>query len=202
VAPKEPVVAPKEPVVAPKEPVVAPKEPVVAPKEPVVAAKEPVVAPPPQRPAAGAGQLGVVSTPAGGRLFIDGEEHGVTPALLPLPGGKHRVLVVADGQKLFKREVDLGPGGATVDAQLEAARLPAETGKGAGLKVRCKSAGVFRIYVDGADSGLTCPNDKRIEVGAGTHKIALYDLRTEKLGEAVEHDVEEGHGSTRVYLHQ
>ncbi|MFI5288594.1 MAG: hypothetical protein ACHQ17_03045, partial [Polyangia bacterium] len=87
---------------------------------------------------------------------------------------------------------------ARVDWTLAPARLPAELAGDAGLKVRCKTQGELRIFVDGADSGRQCPNDERISVKPGPHKIGLYSPRTEKTVE-LEHEVEEANYSTRVY---
>ena len=57
----------------------------------------------------------------------------------------------------------------------------------------------IRIFVDGQDSGRSCPNDERISVAAGSHKIGLFSARTGEMHE-VEHEVVEGNNSTRVYV--
>jgi serine/threonine protein kinase len=148
--------------------------------------------------APGAGAFEVVTTPAGAALFVDGEPRGVTPAQLSIAPGAHKIVIAGEGQKLVKREVTVTAGGK-LDVTLEAAKLPEGVSGGEGLKVRCKSQGEMRVFVDGADSGRACPNEERISVTAGPHKIGLYSLRTDEMHE-VEHEVAEGNNSTRVYV--
>ena len=101
---------------------------------------------------------------------------------------------------MVKRSLSLDAGGH-LDVPLERAKLPASVAGSDGLKVRCHSHGELRIFVDGEDSGRTCPNDERISVVAGPHKVGLYSARTGEMHE-LEHDVEvaEGNNSTRVYV--
>jgi hypothetical protein len=150
--------------------------------------------------AAGAGEGGfeVVTTPPGAALFVDGEPQGVTPARLSIASGAHKVVIAGEGQQLVKRDIKVTAGGK-LEVALEAAKLPAGVAGGEGLKVRCKSHGEMRVFVDGADSGRACPNEERISVAAGPHKIGLYSLRTGEMHE-VEHEVAEGNNSTRVYV--
>jgi hypothetical protein len=129
---------------------------------------------------------------------VDGEPRGVTPLQLAVAPGLHKVVIAGEGQKLVKRDVTITPGGK-LDVTLEAAKLPASVAGGEGLKVRCKSRGEMRVFVDGADSGRTCPNEERISVTAGPHKIGLYSPRTDEMHE-VEQEVAEGNNSTRVYV--
>jgi hypothetical protein len=145
-----------------------------------------------------AGAFAVGSTPAGAVVFIDGEAKGTTPAQMEVAPGAHKLVVAGEGQKLVQRSVDVVAGGR-LDVTLEPAKLPPEVAGSAGLKVRCKSRGEIRIYVDGADSGRSCPNDERISVVPGPHKIGLWSARTGEMHE-VEHEVTEGNLSTRVYV--
>ncbi len=140
----------------------------------------------------------MTSTPDGAALFVDGENKGTTPAQIAVAPGRHKLIVLGEGQRMVKREVDFVPGGR-LDLALEAARLPAPIAGSAGLKVRCKSHGEIRIFVDGADSGRTCPNDERISVAPGPHQIGLYSARTGEMHE-LEREVTEGNNSTRVYV--
>lgn len=140
----------------------------------------------------------VVTTPPGATVFVDGDPQGTTPAQLSLPPGKHPLVVAAEGQLLVKREVDIVPGGR-LELTLEAAQLPPEIAGSEGLKVRCKTRGELRIFVDGADSGRSCPNEERISVKPGTHKVGLFSPRTGEMHEG-EHEVTEGTYSTRVYV--
>jgi hypothetical protein len=68
------------------------------------------------------------------------------------------------------------------------------------LKVRCRTLGELRIFVDGADTGRQCPNEERISVAPGSHTVGLFSPRT---GETREHEAEvkdDPDHSTRVYL--
>ena len=159
----------------------------------------PVPAPtPPATPGPGETTFAVASTPDGATVFVDGEAKGTTPAQVAVTPGRHKLVVLGEGQKMVKREIDVAPGGH-LDLTLEAAKLPPPIGGSAGLKVRCKSHGELRIFVDDEDSGRTCPNDERINVAPGTHKVGLYSARTGEMHEA-EHEVTEGNNSTRVYV--
>jgi hypothetical protein len=140
----------------------------------------------------------VVTTPEGATVFVDGEQKGTTPAQIAVAPGKHALVVLAEGQKMVKREIEVVAGGK-VELALEAAKLTAPVAGSDGLKVRCKSQGEIRIFVDGQDSGRTCPNDERISVAPGMHKIGLYSARTGETHE-LEREVVEGNNSTRVYV--
>ena len=155
-------------------------------------------APAPSAPTAGQATFAVASTPDGATVFVDGEPRGTTPAQLDVAPGRHSFVVLGEGQKMAQQTVVVAPGGR-LDVPLEAAKLPAPIAGDAGLKVRCKSHGELRIFVDGADSGRTCPNEERISVAPGPHKIGLFSARTGEMHE-IEHDVTEGNNSTRVYV--
>jgi hypothetical protein len=144
------------------------------------------------------GGFTIESTPPGATVFVDGEPRGTTPVRLTIANGSHNLVVAEEHQKLVKRDVDVKAGGR-VELSLEPARLPSELSGHAGLKVRCHSQGELRILVDGVDTGLTCPNDERISVAPGTHKIGLYSPRSGALHE-VEHEVVDAEHSTRVYV--
>ncbi|HEX9102863.1 MAG TPA: PEGA domain-containing protein [Polyangia bacterium] len=165
-------------------------------------APAPTTAPAPAPTSPGAVPSGptfaISSTPDGAAVFVDGESYGATPAQIALAPGRHALVVLGEGHKLAKRIVDFVPGGR-LDVPLEPARLSADVAGDAGLKVRCRSHGELRIFVDGEDSGRTCPNDERISVAPGSHKIGLYSARTGEMHE-VEHEVTEGNNSTRVYV--
>jgi hypothetical protein len=183
-----PSAAPPSPTAA--APAAAPPVPVTAPAKSATptAVKELV---------ANSGSVEIATTPPGASLFLDGELRGTTPARLTLGGGAHQLVLVAEHMKLIKRPVSGGSG--RVDLTLEPAKLPADIAGSASLKVRCKTRGELRVFVDGADSGLSCPNDQRIYVSAGTHKIGLYSPRSGEVRE-VEHDVPDGDHSTRIYF--
>lgn len=163
---------------------------------PTAAAETPTVSPVPNI-AGGASGVEIVTTPAGAQLFVDGQPHGMTPAHLDIAPGKHHLVIAAEHHKLIKRDVVLSAN-EPLRIALEPATLPPEIVGSAGLKVRCKTQGELRVLVDGADSGVSCPNDARISVKPGPHKIGLYSPRTDETHE-IEHDVVDGNNSTRVY---
>lgn len=176
-----------------------PSSPVSGAARAVAATAAPVVAPPAAdaKVPAGGG-FGITSEPAGAAIFVDGEPRGNTPAQLTLPPGAHKIVVAAEHHKLLTRDFAATAGG-TLALTLEPAKLPGAIAGPAGLKVRCRTHGELRILVDGADSGLSCPNDDRISVTPGPHKIGLFSLRTGQTHE-VEHEVVDGDYSTRVYV--
>jgi hypothetical protein len=98
--------------------------------------------------------------------------------------------------KLHKQTLRIPGAPPKLDLQLE--RAPGPSGA-AGLKVRCKSKGELRIFVDDIDTGRQCPNDVRINVAPGEHKVGLYNPTTDKLIETTA-TVEDGESSTRLYL--
>ncbi len=59
------------------------------------------------------GQLDVTSSPSGIELFVDGERHGVTPALLILHAGTHEVTLVSSIGTV-RRKVRVRPGHRTL----------------------------------------------------------------------------------------
>ncbi|HWE29916.1 MAG TPA: PEGA domain-containing protein [Polyangia bacterium] len=142
--------------------------------------------------------FGVTSVPAGAAVFVDGEARGTTPAQLTLTPGTHKLVVAAEHHKLLTRDITANAG-AALSLTLEPSKLPSSIAGPAGLKVRCHSHGELRILVDGADSGLSCPNDERISVTAGMHKIGLYSVRTGQTHE-IEREIVDGDYSTRVYV--
>ena len=52
----------------------------------------------------------VTSTPDGAALFVDGENKGTTPAQIAVAPGRHKLIVLGEGQKMVKREVDFVAG--------------------------------------------------------------------------------------------
>jgi len=183
----EPVAVKPEP--AKPEPVAVKPEP--AKPEPVAVKPEPVK-PEPVAKTAAPGKVKITSSPAGAVVFVDGTRRGETPLELSLDG-EHRVVVAAEGKKLRKETVRAPQ---ALDLQLEPATGLSGSG---GLKVRCKTTGALRIFVDGVDSGHNCPNDQRISVAPGPHKVGLYNPLDDKTHD-VDADVQSSEGSTRLYL--
>jgi hypothetical protein len=169
------------------------KPPVIAPS-PLTTQREQPASPSPiaALPPAGVQTLQVKSTPPA-ELFVDGEPRGQTPVVVAVDPGPHQMVLVAEGMRLHKQEVRAP---AEVAVELERA----QTSGPAGLKVRCKSKGELRIFVDGKDTGLGCPNETRINVEPGEHTVGLFSPRTGKTVESPA-EVKEGQNhSTRIFL--
>jgi len=146
------------------------------------------------------GALDLRSVPSGAQVWIDRVPRGQTPIRLELPLGSHVILVLAEGMRLKRESVKVAPGQTQLEVQLEAASLPAALTGNAGLKVRCKTLGELRVFVDAVDTGKSCPNEQRITTTPGPHTIGLYSPRTDKTYETVR-ELEEGDRvSTRVYV--
>jgi serine/threonine-protein kinase len=151
-------------------------------------------------PAAAAGQLTLSTTPPGATVWIDGEPRGQTPLRTPATAGAHRVILSAPGMKQVQKTVTIGDAGATLELNLEPAKLPAELVGGGGLKVRCRTLGELRILVDGHDTGMVCPNPDRISVTPGPHKIGLLSPRTGEVKEIDGEIDDDPDHSTRIYV--
>jgi len=140
----------------------------------------------------------ISSTPPGAQLYVDGEARGVTPQALALPAGEHRVVVAAEGLALWRGLVDAG---ATIGAQLAPARLPPTIEGEAGLKLVCKAAGQWRVFVDDVDTGRTCPVEERIPLVPGPHRVTLYAARGDRTVDVRRPVVVKDRGaSTRIIL--
>jgi hypothetical protein len=140
----------------------------------------------------------VGSIPPGARLYIDGTPRGITPQALALPAGEHRVVVAADGRALWRGLVDAG---ASIGAELAPARLPPTIEGDAGLKLVCKTPGLWRVFVDGVDTGRTCPVEERIPLVPGPHHLTLYAAEGDRTVEIERPTVVKDRGaSTRIIL--
>ena len=71
----------------------------------------------------------------------------------------------------------------------------------AGLKVHCVTRDELRIFLDGADTGMDCPNLQRIPIATGRHHLALFSPRGDALVQVQkEVRIPQGERSTRIYL--
>jgi hypothetical protein len=148
-----------------------------------------------------AGNVDIVTTPEGAAVYIDGEERGKSPLKLQLTPGSHRVVALIDGLRMRRESVKVGQGLTQVNLSLDPVKLPEGVAGPAGLKVRCaKTQGELRILVDGEDSGRQCPNEERISVKGGTHRIGLYSPRSDQTVEVEKEIADDGAHSTRIYL--
>jgi hypothetical protein len=145
--------------------------------------------------------LTVDVAPLPARVFLDGTEAGPAPLERRVPPGTHQVVVVAEGFALHRETITLGRTDALMVVVLKRAALPEDLVGEAGLKVRCTTPGVYRILVDGADTGRTCPNETRIDVAPGRHALGLYAPEGDRLIDVHKRpDVPLQGRSTRIYL--
>jgi hypothetical protein len=196
-------VAPAPVATAPVAPApVAPKPVAPAPApEPVKQAEvvKPPAPEPPKPTATGIGALDLSSSPPGAHVWIDQAPRGQTPLHIELPVGNHNLLVFAEGAQMHRETLRVASGAMQLDVQLPAAALTAGLSGNSGLKVRCKTLGELRILVDGVDTGKSCPNEQRISVAPGPHKIGLYSPRADKTYEIEKELPDDDRVSTRVY---
>ncbi|HEY3354433.1 MAG TPA: protein kinase [Polyangia bacterium] len=142
-----------------------------APAAPAVPAAPAAPAPAPA-PAGGSAPLAVASRPAGAIIFIDGHEHGRTPATVPVSPGAHKVLLLRDGSRLWRGDVEVPAGGAKLDQELPPASPADLPSRGrASLRVQCE--GRARVSIDDTDIGLGC-NTPRIYLAPGEHKVDVF----------------------------
>ncbi|MBL9007971.1 MAG: protein kinase [Myxococcales bacterium] len=113
----------------------------------------------------------VITTSPVGRILFDGVDKGTAPQTLKWPGGSHKIVVIADGHKLLRRDVTAA---GMLDLKLDAAHLPEDVQGPAQVQVKCKSEGKLRIFVDGHDSGLGCPSDG-LSLAPGKHTLSFIN---------------------------
>lgn len=114
--------------------------------------------------------LSLSSTPSA-QIFLDGADKGTTPQTLKLAAGSHKLVLVAAGHKLLRRDVSET---GKLDLKLEPARLPEDIQGSSEVKVKCKTEGKLRILVDGHDSGLSCPTET-LSVSPGKHTLTFVN---------------------------
>lgn len=119
---------------------------------------------------AAATDLIVHASPAG-RVIFDGVDKGLSPQTLKWPGGTHKLVVVADGHKLLRRDVTAA---GKLDLALDPVKLPEDIQGPATVQVKCKTEGKLRIFIDGHDSGLTCPTES-ISVAPGKYTLSFVN---------------------------
>jgi serine/threonine protein kinase len=120
--------------------------------------------------AAAENELVVRSTPEG-RVLFDGIDKGRSPQTLKWPGGTHKLVIVAEGHKLLRREVTAA---GTLELKLDPAHLPEDVQGPAMVKIACKTEGKLRILVDGHDSGMGCPSEE-LGLSPGKHTLSFVD---------------------------
>lgn len=129
-------------------------------------------APAPAAPAVADGALVIESQPPGAAVFLDGAELGVTPVQVAASGDRHRLALVLPGHDLYLAEIDGRGRHAATLAEVAPPDGPA------GIKVKCKDAQRYYVFVDGRPTGQLCPTE-RIGVPLGGHVVEVYDLVSE-----------------------
>ena len=134
-----------------------------------------------------AGRLLVRSTPAGARVFVDGQEHGRTPvAVRHLTRGAHRVRVLRDGFLTEERSVTITSARPAQSLTIALARSRAAAAGGR-PSTSVATPGTTRalpgaLSVDSRPSGANVFIDEKLagttpislaEVAAGTHAVRL-----------------------------
>ena len=121
----------------------------------------------------------VISSTPKAQIYLDGADKGSTPQTLKPTAGNHKLLLVAEGYKLLRRDVSESD---KLELKLDAARLPEDIQGPAELKVKCKTEGKLRIIVDGHDSGMTCPTET-LSVSPGKHTLTFVNVADGSLNE-------------------
>ena len=143
-------------------------------------------------------RLEVRSEPRGARVYVDGELRGMSPLDLELPEGLHPIALVAAGWQLWHQRLLVRGEDRRLEVVLAGSQhLPGS----AGLKVHCVTRDELRIFLDGADTGMDCPNLQRIPIATGRHHLALFSPRGDALVQVQkEVRIPQGERSTRIYL--
>lgn len=133
------------------------------------------------------GGLVVRSTPEGGRIFLDGNDVGLTPGQISkIEAGDHQVIVTKEGYSSFSQTVRVSK---NVTAMVNAV-LTREYGT---LNITSEPANAA-VYIDGAPKGTVTSSGLKVAgLGIGVHKI-----RVSKAGHQpyeVEMTVENGEGN-------
>jgi hypothetical protein len=114
--------------------------------------------------------LFVDSQPHGASVWIDGVWKGVTPLDLPVGAGGKGLLLVAAGYRVFRDSFDARDG-----AIVRRALVPVEgpVRGDAFLKVVCRTAGRYPVFIDDVETGLLCPAS-HVPVSAGLHSVGVF----------------------------
>jgi hypothetical protein len=149
-----------------------------------------------ERPASIDVTLTLQTVPPGASIYLDGMPVGITPVETRVLRGAHQLAILGEGYLLVRETVVVGSDPINLHRELTA--VP-ETDELAGLKVRCRTAGM-RIFVDGADSGRACPNEARINTTPGEHFLQLYHPESDQMIEARRVNLVVRNRSARYYI--
>ena len=129
------------------------------------------------------GQLDVLTTPPGVRVYVNGSFRGLSPLRALAPAGTQiRVTLSHPGRGLYKTRMWMpGAIGRRLKILMPYLLKPfkkARPGRTA-IRVICKTEGVYRVYIDGRDTGRDCPTPP-LAVPPIVHFVALYMPTTGK----------------------
>lgn len=116
------------------------------------------------------GELRVESEPSA-KIFIDQKAYGSTPASLQLSQGPRKLVLIADGYKLWSKDITSSE---PLSIKLVRAELPEEVRGPAVVNVECKTTDSLRILVDGHDTGQTCPAEE-LHLSVGSHRFGFLN---------------------------
>jgi hypothetical protein len=117
-----------------------------------------------------AGHLIIETVPPGATVWVDGAIKGKTFADIAVGEGGHRIVVIAQGHRMFRDVVDTSSG-AIVRRTLVPVDPPTR-GNGF-IDVDCLTAGSFPILLDEEETGLLCPT-KLLPTRAGKHTVGIF----------------------------
>jgi serine/threonine protein kinase len=123
------------------------------------------------------GELSIITTPRGATIWVDGQEKGKTPLTVQTAPGTHRIVIVKPGFKMLREVTDTNEG-LTIKRTLPPANI--NFGGNVVLKVECKTAGKYPVFIDGKDTGLLCPIEA-LKVPDGNRLIGLYVIPDNKI---------------------
>lgn len=161
------------------------------PGEPAAEAKPTAQKPPEDSQARG--ELTIITTPRGATIWVDGQEKGKTPVTVQTAPGAHRVVIVKPGFKMLREVTDTAEG-LTIKRTLPPANI--NFGGNVVLKVDCKTAGKYPVFIDGKDTGLLCPIEG-VKVPDGNRLIGVYVIPDNKIW-SFEREVTAGTKAHRV----
>jgi hypothetical protein len=122
------------------------------------------------------GQLDLLSVPPGASVIYKLRVVGKTPVRLQLkPSRLYSFVLHRDRYKLHSRRVRMPRSrGREVRVYLKRLRTRVKLGKKrrTAISVVCRTAGVYRVYLNGRDSGYTCP--VTLASGVGRQSIGLF----------------------------
>ncbi|MFH2009542.1 MAG: protein kinase [bacterium] len=123
------------------------------------------------------GELDVQTIPKGAKVFVSGILRGTSPLRVRLPPGRRYALVLSTpGLGLYRSPVWLPPThGRRVKIMLQTlSRRLHKAGPGrTSIQVTCRTKGLYRIYIDGRDTGFDCPTPP-IAVLPVIHSVSMY----------------------------